>query len=268
MNKKYQILNSTSNQDCTIFYILYIVLILVIVFIIYKIFFNFTKTEGYALLNSKKLSSGQIMNELKEKNNELNSKKPSSEQIMNELKEKNNELNNLKSTLQNKLEEQSNAIYMSQNFNKVDSSSFDDELTFLLADFANTKLPEIDLNEKKILDTNAELNAVLNSAATMKNFYKPGEMVLSDSTFGITKNDICYRHNGIPIKPNSNFMEKYPNCMVCSVEEQDILKNSNAWNNTKTNINKVCLYNPTAETNSGIPNLSQCQKFCEISSNK
>jgi len=244
MVKKYQIVNSRSDEDSTIFYLLYIVLILVVIFIIYKIISNFTKYEGFKVLNNKKLSN---------------------EQVMEELKEKNNELNNLKNTLQNKLEEQTAAIYISQNFNKVDSSSFNDELSFLLADFANTKLPEINLNKKKLLETNSELDVVLSEANQMKNFYKPGDIVTTGSTFGITKNDICYRHNGKTIKPTSEFISKYPNCMVCSVENKNTLKNSNAWKNTKTNIDKVCLYNPMAETNSGIPNLSQCQNFCGIS---
>jgi hypothetical protein len=244
MNKKYQIVNSRSDEDCTIFYVLYIVLILVIVFIVYKIILNFSKIEGFELISDKKLSP---------------------EQIVEELKEKNNELNNLKNTLQNKLEEQSTAIYISQNFNKVDSSSFDDELTFLLVDFANTKLPEIDLDKKKILETNIELDNVLSEVSGMKNFYKPGDIVESGSTFGITRNDICYRHNGKPIKPTSDFITQYPNCMVCSVENKDTLEKSNAWANTKTNINKVCLYNPNAEANSGIPNMEQCQNFCGVS---
>ena len=246
MNKKYQIINLKSNEECTIFYILYIVLIFVIIFIIYKIISNFCFAEKFELASEKKLTPTYITNELEEKNNELN---------------------NLKNTLEERLAAQSKAIYISKNFNKVDTGSFNDELAFLLNNFANTKLPEINIDGKNIIQTQSELDSTLAKASVMKNFYKPGDIVTSDSTFQIEKNDICYRHNGKPINPDSTFMEQYPNCMVCSIEDPAILPNSNAWINTKTNINQVCLYNPTAETNSGIPNLEQCQKFCNISSN-
>lgn len=247
MNKKYQIVNSDSNENCTIFYLLYIVLIFVIIFIIYKIIFKTYSNEGFTTIESPQ-------------------KNLSPEQIMQELQEKNNELLNIKNSLQTKLEQQSKGIYMNQNFNKVDSSSFNNELKFLLMDFTETKLPQIDMSKKKIIRTPTQLSAVLSEASQMKNFYKPGEIVSENSTFGITKDNICYRHDGKPIKPTPSFMEQYPNCMVCTTDNSPNFKNSNAWLNTKTNIDKVCLYNPKAEANSGIPNLEQCQKFCNISS--
>lgn len=154
---------------------------------------------------------------------------------------------------------------MSQNFLKVDESSFNDELNFLLFDFANTKLPEINMDNKKLINTQSEFNEITAEAKTMKNFYKPGDIVNSNSTFDITKNDICYRSNGKPINPDANFVKNYPNCMVCSVENPNTLENSNAWIHTKTNIKEVCLFNPNAESNSGIANQEQCQKFCNIS---
>ena len=182
-----------------------------------------------------------------------------------ELQSKNDELMNMKNTIQNKLQEQTQAILISQNYDKVDSSSFDDELSFLLVDVANTQLPSIDIQGKKIVQTQSELYDVLGEATRMKNYYKPGDIVTANSTFNIGKNDICYRSNGKSIKLDSNFISQYPNCMVCSVESENNLENSNAWTNTKTNINKVCLYNPKAEANSGIPDLKQCQQFCSIS---
>lgn len=244
MSKKYQITNLNQNDECTIFYLLYIVLFFVIIFIIYKIIFIYNKTETF--------------------DNLVATKTLSPEELMQELQSKNMELTNMKNTLQDKLQEQSLAIYLSQNYDKVDSSSFDDELSFLLVDFANTQLPSIDTEGKQIVQTQAELSGVLSEASGMKNFYKPGDIVSSNSTFNIGKNDICYRSNGKPIKPDPTFISQYPNCMVCSVESEDTLDNSNAWLNTKTNINKVCLFNPKAESNSGIPDLKQCQQFCNI----
>jgi len=246
MNKKYQIVNSNSNEDCTIFYLLYIVLIFIVIFIIYKIIYNFSYQEDFAVVSTEN--------------------KLSPEQIMQELQQKNNQLSSIKNTLQEKLQEQSKAIYISSNFNKVDSSSFNDELSFLLLDFANTKLPTIDTTNKKIIENQTQLNVVLNEAKNMKNFYNPGDIVTESSNFNITRDDICYRSEGKAINPTPTFMEQYPNCMVCSTEPEQSLYHSNTWFDTKTNINQVCLFNPTAESNSGIANLSQCQKFCSINS--
>jgi hypothetical protein len=120
---------------------------------------------------------------------------------------------------------------------------------------------------KKIISKQSELDVILTEAKNMKNFYKPGDIVTLNSTFGISKNDICYRQNNKPIKPTPDFIAKYPNCMVCAIEDEndDIdLKNTQGWINTKTNISKVCLYNPDANPNSGIANLEQCKTFCNI----
>ena len=195
---------------------------------------------------------------------DLNSNIKTPQKIMEDLKEKNKELGIIKDTLENKLIEQSQAIYLSQNFNKVDSSSFNDELTYLLVEFADTKFPELDMKDKKIIDTQTELNTVLAEAKEMKNFYKPGDIVNTSSTFGITKDDICYRHNNKPIKPTPEFMKKYPNCMVCAIEDDKNLTDTQGWKNTKTNISKVCLYDPNSTPKSGIPNLAQCKTFCNI----
>ena len=273
MNKKYEILNSKSEDDCTIFYILYIVLIFVVIFIIYKIIYNFTYSERFNNLLELEKYNGNDNDNLQNiyepfttsnttSNPTLNM--THSNEILQELIEKNNQLTNIKNTIQDRLEKQSNAIYISQTYDKVDSSSFDDEMIFLLYEFSNTKFPEIDTDNKKFIQTQPELESVLSEAKLMKNFYKPGDIVTVNSTFGISKNDICHRHNGKLIKPTEEFLQKYPECMVCSVESENNVYDTNSWKNTKTNIDKVYLYNPAAESNSGIPNISDCQKFCGI----
>jgi hypothetical protein len=268
MSKKYQIINSNidtnTSDECTIFYLLYIVLFFVIVFIIYKIIFCFSSPkEGFANVST---STKNITTTNK---NSTTTKSP--QQMMNELKQKNDELSKMKDTLQNKLLEQSQAIYMSQHFNKVDPSSFNDQLSYLLIEFADTRFPELDMDKKKVITTQTELDTVLAEAANMKNIYKPGDIVTANSTFNITKDDICYRQNNKLIKPTPDFISKYPNCMVCEVENEDDdidLTNTSGWQHTKTNISKVCLYNPKATPNSGIPNLAQCKTFCNIGTNK
>ena len=255
MSKKYQITNSNTNlnslDECTIFYILYIVLFFVIIFIIYKIIFGFyQKKENYENVSISPSVNTTI----------------TSKEILYDLTKKNKELNTIKDTLQNKLLEQSQAIYLSQNFNKVDSSSFNDELTYLLVDFANTKFPEFDMKNKKIINNQSELNNVLTEVKNMKNIYIPGDIVSSSSTFDISKDDICYRNNNKPIKPTPEFMEKYPNCMVCAIEDNKNLQDTLGWKHTKTNISKVCLYDPKATDKTGTPNLTQCKTFCNIKS--
>ena len=262
MSKKYQILNSntdtnldSNSYECTIFNILYIVLFFVIIFIVYKVIFCFTyPKEGFANVPSTTTNT----------KNKSTPRVKSSQDVMRELVDKNKELTTIKDTLENKLIEQSQAIFLSKNFNKVDSSSFNDQLSYLLVEFADTKLPELDMKNKKIINNQTELNNVLAEAKDMKNFYSPGDIVNSSSTFGITKDDICYRHNNKPIKPTPEFMKKYPNCMVCAIEDDKNLTNTQGWKNTKTNISKVCLYDPQATSKTGTPNLEQCKTFCNI----
>jgi hypothetical protein len=312
MNKKYQIVNSNSNEDCTIFYLLYIVLFFVIIFIIYKVIFNFSNIEKFESVdnmvksdnkNIKNVSDDDLLKKIEnmsledlkkyaDSNNsselaeiiksldlDLGNKSNSSGEpnnvkkniipgkIISRLVDKNNELEAIKNIIEDKLKEQSQAIYISENYNKINSNSWEDELSFLLVDLTNTRFPEINMDGKKIVNSQDELNTVMSEVKEMKNFYKPGDIVTANSTFGITKNDICYRADGKPIKANKEFMSKFPDCMVCSVENSKQLTNTDTWKNTRTNINKVCLFNPAAESNSGIPNLKQCQNFCGVVSN-
>lgn len=265
MSKKYQILNSniesnskieTDSVECTIFYILYIVLFFVFIFIIYKIIFCF----GYP--------KESFANVLSTTTDTKNKTVKSPIDVLKELTDKNKELTTIKDTLENKLIDQTQAFFLSQNFNKVDSSSFNDQLSYLLVEFADTKLPELDMENKKIINNQTELDTVLAESKNMKNYYSPGDIVDSSSTFSITKDDICYRYKNKTIKPTPEFMKNYPNCMVCAIEDDKNLTNTQGWKNTKTNISKVCLYDPKASPNSGIPNLSQCKTFCNIESNK
>lgn len=259
MSKEYKIVNSNFTNDCVIINLLYIVLFLVVIIIIWKLVNiyksenneNFDNANANANTNTSPISEQSLQN-------------MTQEQLANELAKKNKELANIKNVVQDTLEKQSRAIYFSQNFNKVDSSSFDSELNFLLYDFATTKFPSMDFEGKKVITNKEELEKTLGEISKMKSIYKPGDVVTANSTFGIGKNDICYRNNGKPINPTAEFVSQYPNCMVCEVEDDANLKDSSAWKNTRTNIKKVCLYNPNAEPNTGIPNLDQCKNFCKV----
>ena len=185
--------------------------------------------------------------------------------LYSENKSTHNSTNKFKNdkNVKNELSKQSNLNYINENFNKPDSSSFYNELSYTLRNFTKNKFPELDMENKKIINNKIELDAVLSEVSGMKNFYTPGDIVSSGSSFDITKNDICYKNNNL-IKNTPDFMTKYPNCMVCAVENESNLYNTQSWKNTKTNISKVCLYNPTATSNSGIPNLEQCKTFCNV----
>jgi hypothetical protein len=272
MNKKYQIVNSNFNSkdDCTIFYILYIVLFFVIVFIIYKIIFNFTSPEKFQSINNINTIKSNNVESFDNTVVQETFVKPElpnlpTSEIISELVQKNNELQNISNTIQNKLTQQNQAIYVSQNFNKIDPSSFDDELAYILSNVVDTQYPTMDMSSTRLISTESELSNILSEAKQMVNIYKPGDIVTSNSSFGISKNDICYRANGKSIKPTHDFISKFPNCMVCTVEDANSsLYDSKGWKETRTNIDKVCLYNPASESNSGIPNLKDCQKFCSI----
>ena len=244
--KKYILVNSNSNQnkDCKIFYIIYTILILVVVYILYKIY-SFT-------FFSENFDTSTTISNL------------TPEQLMTELQSKNEQLNSMKNKLENKLEEQSKAIYLNQNFDKVDESSFNDEINFLTLEFNNTDLSQIDLSTFNVIDTSAKFNNIINEAHAFKNLYNPGDIVNTKSSFNISPDDICYRSNGKQIKSDSNFVKNYPDCMVCKVDDATNIYDSNSWKNTKTNINQVCLFNTNADANSGIPNMQQCRKLCNV----
>ena len=246
MNKKYIIQNSYQNtdniNDCFVFYLLYIILFFVVVFTIYKVTLNFKNNyENF------------------DQNNKL-----SPEEVVNELKSKNNELLDIKNKLEKTLEHQSRATYITNNFEKIDETSFQNELNAINNDFYNTNFSSIDISKFDVINNINDYNNVVSEIHHFKNFYKPGDIVTSNSTFNINKNDICYRSNGKPINADPNFISNYPDCMVCSVENEQNLYNSNTWKDTKTNISKVCLFNKNTVPNSGIPNEEQCKQFCNI----
>jgi len=251
MSKKYIIVNSNSSnssnssnllssndliEEHVLTNLLYIIIIIVIIYLCwYTLNFFYNSQENYSLVQT--------------------------------LQEKNKELNFIKDSLNKKIQAQTQAIHIANNYNKVDPSSYNDQLQFILTDVSNTKLPEMDLESKQLIKSKLDLDTTLIKAENMKNYYKPGEIITSNSTFEITPNDICYKFNG----KNSEIMKKYPSCMVCQISSlpSSKLKDSIEWKDTRTNISKVCLFDPNANPNSGltgIPNLAQCKEFCSIKS--
>lgn len=181
----------------------------------------------------------------------------------NQLVIRNKELNLSREKLQDEMKQQERAYYIASNFDRIDEESFKD-LHLLDRHFNSEGYPQVDLKKFRVVRNENQMENVVNEAQSFKNIYKPGDIVTDNSSFNITRDNICYRANGKPMKVTKALKEKYPDCMVCNTIAQEELKDSDSWRNTRTNINEVCLFNPDAKDNSGIPNLEQCKKMCKI----
>lgn len=181
----------------------------------------------------------------------------------NQLLIKNKELNLSKEKLKDEIKQQARNHYISSNFDKIDKESVQD-LDILNKHFDPEGYPQINLKNYRVATNKTQMENIINEAQSFKNIYNPGDIVTDNSSFNITRDNICYRSNGKPMKVTKDFKEKYPQCMVCNTISQDELKDSDSWRNTKTNIKEVCLFNPNTTNNSGIPNLDQCKKMCNI----
>lgn len=165
------------------------------------------------------------------------------------------------------LENNSRAFYINSNYDKINDSSFGNEIELIYDDIEKSNLPTTDIRFHKLISNPNEFNNLINLTSSYKNIYKPGELVISNSAQNIDKNKICYRQNGILLDTDTNFINKYPDCMVCSTvssENQENLEKSKTWINTKTNIENVCLFNLNSRPNSDVPNLGDCKKFCNV----
>ncbi len=243
MNKKYKIINSNMNneQDCEncLDIFIYIILFSIVFYLIYKFIFNRESFENTCPENVNY-------------------------DTINKLQQQNNELNNFKETVEKKIDKYDRANFLATNYNKVDPISYTKEMDFMYNQFENSDFPTTDLSKYKVISNELELNNLIESVSKFKNFYKPGEIVVSPSSIGIDKNIICYQDKGKLLKTDPEFLAKYPECMVCDTNNSSDLKNTIGWKNTKTNISEVCLFNPNPEPNSPIPSLTDCKKFCNI----
>lgn len=181
----------------------------------------------------------------------------------NKLTIKNKELNLSNEKLEDKIEKQKMDFYIASNYNKINEKSLQN-LPMISRQFNSSGYPQVDLDDFTIIKNKQNLDKVVQKAKTFKNIYKPGDIVSDNSSFNITKDNICYRNNGKPMKVTREFKDKYPECMVCTTIPAEKLKDSESWKDTKTNIEKVCLFNPKSKDNSGIANLKECKKMCSI----
>ena len=184
------------------------------------------------------------------------------EQQLQEAKTQNNALKMSRETLEESMKKQARALFLSNNFYRIDDSSFNNEISFINNDFVDIRLPASDFNGKTLIKTQQDWNDLLAKANGYKNLYKVGDIVIKPSEYNISKDTICYKDYETHLSNDPNFKKKYPECMVCSVNPDEDYRNTKSWKNTKTNIHKVCLFNPNAPANSTMLNYDGCRKLC------
>ena len=233
----------TSQKYCYTIYILYIVILITIVYLIYKFIYFNNDTFDNILNNISTSDTNNI-----------------SPVIIKELIQKEKNFNNIKEKINNKIKEHDNALYISNNFNQINPNSFNMNKEFIDLYFYDYNYPSIDLTNYNVINDKFELNNLIEQASKFKNIYQPGEIVNAPSSF----NNINDFKNKICFKSNNDLNKKYSDCMVCSVNPSNDYKNTNSWKNTSTNIKDLCLFNLNAQPNTGIANLDDCKKLCNI----
>lgn len=169
----------------------------------------------------------------------------------------------VRSKLTSVLEKQLDAQYIKNNFDLIEPSSIEQKLQSITNEYNSVDFPMVDAEGHVFISNADELKDIVGRAKTMKNFYKVGDLVVSNSTFDIDKDKICFGTG------TGTGARKYTECMVCSVIPDDQLENSRSWKTTRTNINRVCLFNPNIDPNTSSPadaiaSMEQCKKFCQV----
>lgn len=183
-----------------------------------------------------------------------------------QAKAQNKACSNSRKTLEESMKKQARALFLSNNYFRIDDSSFNNEISFVNNDFVDIRLPESDFNGKRLIKTQQEWDNLLATVAQYQNLYKPGDIVLKTAGADVTKDKICYKSWESAMANDPKYKEKYPECMVCSINSETNYKNSKSWKNTKTNIESVCLFNADPTIQNGVVlNYDQCSKFCKIS---
>ena len=302
MNKKYTIVNANFNDSFCIDYFFYIVIFILAIYLViqfmsinYKDNFSNYKEKFDNTPSSQNVSIGgdaisttatatsintpsqgtsstfgnmaiatSVSNSSNVQNENTSTNNLTIEQQLQEFKTQNNALKMSKETLEESMRKQASALFLANNFYKIDDSSFNNEVNFINDDFTDIRLPESDFNGKTLVSTYQDWNDLLTKASGYKNFYKPGDVVIKPSDYNISKDTICYKDYETHLSNDPFFRMRYPECMVCSVNSAFDYKNTKSWKNTKTNIHKVCLFNPNSQNDSNILNYSGCKKLCNL----
>ena len=254
MNKKYTIVNANLNDtEFCIDYFFYIVIFILAIYLVIQYLSikyndNFSNSEenfestsaaeaaAEAAAKAKPPTPPQeTLPNLKYKSNP---QKLTVEQELQEALSQKNALKIYKETLEEKMKKQSRALYLSNNYYRIDNSSLNDEISFINDYFVDIRLPKSDFKGKELIKTRQEWNNLLAEAKDYKNIYKVGDVVLQKAGSDIVKDRICYGEQS-QLNNDPLFKKKYPECMVCSIAPEAELLNTKTWKDTKTNISSV-----------------------------
>ena len=248
MNKKYTIVNANSQNSC-VDYFFYIIIFILLIYLCINIITN----NNYR----------NILTNIHERFDMMNMLPASSCSSSNEYKRENEMLKENEKMLQDTLKKKERAIFLSKKYNKVAEKSIDNEIDFINTYMQKTVLPTDSFDNKIIVTNEQQLNNLINQTKMFKNIYKVGDRVTTNSDFKINKDDICYNDHQDKILKDPNFKQKYPSCMVCNINPEKSYKNTKSWENTKTNIHKVCLFNDNAQPHTDVLTYDGCAKMCQ-----
>jgi hypothetical protein len=238
MKNKYYIVNSSESKFC-IDYLFYIIILIFVIYLVFNLINN-DKKENFEEVNA---------------NISLNK-----EELYKQCTLDNDFIIKKNKELEKKIKQQKRSFYIKNNYNKIDNYNNDSFYKY----FENITLPKININNKKLINSESDLQKIKNAMINFKNIYKVGDIVNKSSSENISADDICYKDYDMNIKSNQDLKNKYTNCMVCSINSSEDYKNDNSWKKTKTNIKDICLYNVNSEDNSLIPNYNKCKQLCKI----
>lgn len=238
MKNKYYIVNSNESKFC-IDYLFYIIILIFVIYLVFNLINN-NKKENFEEVNANISFNKEELYKQCTLNNDF-------------ILKKNNEL-------EKKIKQQERSFYINNNYNKIDN--FNNELFNKY--FQNITLPQINLNNKKLINSESDIKKIESEMINFKNIYKVGDIVDKSSSENVSSDDICYKDYDMNIESNQDLKNKYTNCMVCSINSPENYKNNNSFKKTKTNIKDICLYNVNSEYNSLIPNYNKCKQLCKI----
>jgi hypothetical protein len=271
MNKKYTIVNSSLNpSEFCVDYFFYIIIIILVVYLVAQLI-NSNYKDNFSLginenFDSSRPDSIKITAEstpvLGVKSTTEANLYPSLELQLQEARLQNDALVNTKKELEEAINKQKRAMFLAKNYYKIDDGSFGNQIEFINGNFSDIRLPESDFNNKTLITGMGDWNKMMEKTSQYKNLYSQGDIVLHPADNNISKDNICYKDYSSNLSSDPEFKKKYPECMVCSVNPESDYKNTPSWKNTKTNIHKVCLFNPNAPDDSTVLNYSGCKKLC------
>ena len=239
MKNKYYIVNPNESKFC-IDYLFYIIFLIFVIYLILNL------TNNYENENFEEVNANISLNK---------------DELYKQCTLNNNFILNKNKELEKKNKQQERSIIINNNYNKIDND-FNNDLFYKY--FEDITLPQLNLNNKVLVNSEVDLNKIKSEMRNFKNIYKVGDIINKSSSENISSDDICYKDFDMNIKSNQDLKNKYTNCMACSINSSENYLNDNSWKKTKTNIKDICLYNVNSEDNSLIPNYNKCKQLCGV----